>query len=221
MNVNTIYSKLIISCFFCFALLAIRTYKTESIAYFFLNWNLFLAFAPLLWLVLIKQLFPTKNTLRNGVLFLGWLVLFPNAPYIFTDLMHISKGSSVAVWFDVLLILMYSITGLIAGFVSLKIFILEFEEYFSKRTMNVIVSGILFLSAFGIYLGRFLRFNSWDILNRPTILIGEIMDRFVHPFDHPRTWGVTLGIGVFLNLFYWFMRDNLSTPAIQVNPVKN
>jgi uncharacterized membrane protein len=64
----------------------------------------------------------------------------------------------------------------------------------------------LFIGSFGIYVGRFLRWNSWDILTEPLHLIYDIGDRFINPFDHPRTWGMTIFMGIFLNMIYLSFR---------------
>jgi uncharacterized membrane protein len=66
-----------------------------------------------------------------------------------------------------------------------------------------ITIGFLFLSGFGIYIGRFLRWNSWDVINNPVPLFGDIIHRFANPLTHPRSWGLTILLGILLNLFYF------------------
>ena len=80
------------------------------------------------------------------------------------------------------------------------------KQWLSPRWTAFWITSLLFLGSFGIYLGRFLRWNSWDIMNRPGALFGDIFDRFVHPFDHPRTWGVTLFLGLMLTAMYFSLR---------------
>lgn len=203
-----IYQKLLVSSAFCLLLLMTRILKTETFYYTFLVWNLFLAFAPLLWIEFVSRIIRTKSLLRQFILFFGWLMLFPNAPYVFTDLMHLKGGSNAPVWFDVLLILSFSMTSIVAGFLSLNRIIGEFQTGFSKQQLNIAISIIFFLTSFGIYLGRFLRFNSWDVLNRPMHIFSEVLDRFIHPMEYSTTWGMTLVIGGFLHIFYWFFQLN-------------
>jgi uncharacterized membrane protein len=62
---------------------------------------------------------------------------------------------------------------------------------------------LLFLGSFGVYLGRYLRWNSWDIITEPFRLFYDIADRIINPFEHPRTWGMTLFMGLFLTIIYW------------------
>jgi uncharacterized membrane protein len=66
---------------------------------------------------------------------------------------------------------------------------------------------LLFAASFGVYLGRFLRWNSWDIISHPFSLLHDIASRCLHPEDHPRTWGVTVLLGTFLSLVYFSLKE--------------
>lgn len=106
------------------------------------------------------------------------------------------------IWFDLVLILSFAWTGLLFGFLSL----LDIENILGKsiksRYITLISIGLMFLGSFGIYLGRFLRWNSWDIISEPFKLIYDIGDRIINPFSHPRTWGVTILMGILLTIIY-------------------
>ena len=191
----------------CFAFSVFRVFYSESKLFLFLNWNLFLAFIP--WL--LSTLVIIKPTLQNNkitlwVLLFTWILFFPNAPYILTDLFHLRGKSAMPLWFDLVLILSFAWTGLLFGFLSLWNIDNLLKKTFSKNTVIAIIIGLLFLSSFGIYLGRYLRWNSWDIMTRPFALLYDVADRFINPFAHPRTWGVTLFMGIFLNMMYWSFR---------------
>ncbi|MCH2223537.1 MAG: DUF1361 domain-containing protein [Crocinitomicaceae bacterium] len=175
--------------------------------YLFLNWNLFLAFLPLLFTSMLygRYSFVKTNVFRVGVVGV-WLLFFPNAPYILTDLFHLKHYSSIPIWFDLILILGYAWTGLMAGFLSLRDVELHIFKHLDIKKRVLMSMILLFITAFGIYLGRYLRFNSWDLLQRPETLLFDIVDRFIHPFSHKRTWGMTIGMGVLLNLMYWSPR---------------
>ena len=110
------------------------------------------------------------------------------------------------VWFDLVLILSFAWTGLLFGFLSLWDIERLLSRYLSRFWISVISIGLLFLGSFGIYLGRYLRWNSWDIIKEPFGLLYDIGDRLINPFSHPRTWGMTLFMGFFLNLVYWSFR---------------
>lgn len=132
-----------------------------------------------------------------------WVLFFPNAPYILTDLFHLRYRTTMPIWYDLIMILAFAWTGLLFGFLSLR----DIESFFTERVGGMItkigVFLMLFLCGFGIYLGRFLRWNSWDVINEPMKLLFDISDRFTNPFLHPRTWGVTLMMGLFLNIVYF------------------
>lgn len=201
----------------CLLLSIIRVLYTATPMFLFLNWNLFLAFIP--WalssaLIVYPQLQQKKLAVVG--LLATWLLFFPNAPYILTDLFHLKHALSMPMWFDLLLILSFAWVGLLFGFMSLW----DIEKILKKYLITSRLKGLLsyrlsipffssvllFIGSFGIYLGRYLRWNSWDIIAEPFALIYDIGDRFISPFDHPRTWGVTLFMGLFLNVVYWSLR---------------
>ncbi len=114
------------------------------------------------------------------------------------------------VWFDLVLILSFAWVGLLFGFFSLW----DIEKLIKTKTKDKISSFwitsttvfFLFLSAFGIYLGRYLRWNTWDILHKPYALFNDINLHFTNPTEYPRAWGMTILMGVFLNILYFSFR---------------
>lgn len=193
-------------CIFSVAICATRIYFTHTVSYFFLNWNLFLAFIPLaITQFLIKSNYSNKKTTLVLSLF-SWLVFFPNSPYILTDLFHLRHNTAMPIWFDLMLILSYAWTGLLAGFLSL----IQLEQmalsFYKPRTVHALTVFVLFLSGFGVYVGRYLRFNTWDIVSNPIHLAQDLFARFYNPSAHPRTWGVTFLMGTFLCLVYYSMK---------------
>lgn len=192
---------------FCLGLSLFRLAYTESKDFLFLIWNLFLAFIPwaLTSLIVIK---PTIQKTKITVLLIlvTWLLFFPNAPYILTDLFHLRSKSTMPIWFDLVLILSFAWTGLLFGLLSLW----DIERILSKSIKRIYVTlisiGLLFIGSFGIYMGRFLRWNSWDIIGEPFRLIYDISDRIINPLAHRRTWGMTIFMGLFLNIIYWSLR---------------
>lgn len=115
-------------------------------------------------------------------------------------------GNPTKPMIDLALILTFAWTGLLFGFMSLWDIEVLLEKFFNRKFIPVISSFLLFLSSFGIYLGRYLRWNSWDIIQKPYSLVYDIGHRVVNPLEHPRTWGMTIFMGVFLNLMYWSLR---------------
>lgn len=191
------------SCF-CVALSFYRIYFTQKTFFIFLNWNLFLAAVPLIvssFLVSNDLLF--KSKIAFALSLMVWILFFPNSPYIFTDLFHIKARKIIPIWYDLVLILSFAFTGLMMGFVSLRQLLKVAAQYFSQTFINVCVVLLFFISSYGIYLGRFLRWNSWDIINEPTRLIGDMSDHLTNPSENAPIWAMTVIMGIFLNMIYW------------------
>ena len=175
--------------------------------YLFLNWNLFLAFIP--WLVSTLIMVNPGLHGKKGMLFILlpiWLLFFPNAPYILTDLFHLHVKAKAPIWFDLGLVLCFAWTGLSYGVISLMDIEILLSKNFKWITVKYIISFLLFVASFGIYLGRYLRWNSWDILDEPLGLLYDIGDRITNPFSYPRTWGMTILFGALLNMMYWTIK---------------
>ena len=201
----------------CLLLSLYRIFISDTPTFLFLNWNLFLAFIP--WaLSSLLMVYPKLQVSKVAVITLlaTWLLFFPNAPYILTDLFHLNHNASMPMWYDLLLILSFAWVGLLFGFMSLwdieKILATYWEDSRLKKRWKANIAipfvsmGLLFLGSFGIYLGRYLRWNSWDIIQEPFAIIYDIGDRLINPFSHPRTWGVTLFMWLFLSLVYWSLK---------------
>jgi uncharacterized membrane protein len=201
------FQKLLL-CLFAFIalLLLLRGLFSGSFNYLFLVWNLFLAWIPFIlsdYFIKLKARYPW---LRICV-FCCWLAFFPNALYIVTDLIHLQKQSIVPKWFDAVLLFTSSITGLIMAFVSL----FRMEEFLRQRVpaswQSFLLILILFLGSFGVYLGRFLRWNSWDIISNPWPLFMSITARLLYPLDHLQTWTVTFILTIFFYLLYLALKN--------------
>ena len=200
----------------CVALYALRVERSGSLMFGFLLWNLFLALIP--WLASLYGLrrqsrrFPTAAKVSA---FAIWLLFLPNAPYILTDLLHLRPRSGAPLWFDLALLLSCAGTGLLLGYASLLNVERVVEERFGRVAAHVTTVTALMLSAFGIYLGRFLRWNSWDVVTDPRALLSDVAARLLNPFAHPRTLAVTAIYGIALVLGY------LACRAIPYGPCPN
>ncbi|RYY20100.1 MAG: DUF1361 domain-containing protein [Cytophagaceae bacterium] len=188
------------------ALIAVRVLITREWLFVFLLWNLFLAAIPFALsaaLHLAARRPKARLLLPVGVV---WLLFFPNAPYLVTDLFHLEPRAGVPYWYDLALILSCAWNGLMLAYASL----LDMHTLVRQRLGFWVGWGFatlaLGLSAFGVYLGRYLRFNSWDILSNPFTLFYDIVQRFLHPFHNWQTWGVTVVFWAFLLLGYATVR---------------
>ncbi len=175
--------------------------------YLFILWNLFLAFLPLFFAKVTMRL--REKPKLQVLAFLSWLLFFPNAPYILTDLTHLDHSHGFN-WYDTLLILAAGIAGIKMAFDSLDLVLIELNKLFPRISGIIWTTGFMLLAAYGIYLGRFLRFNSWDILKQPIKLFRACMDLFLHPAIYRSEWTMILIFSGFLiSLKAIWPKDNL------------
>jgi len=161
-----IFSLLAGASIVCVGLVRFRISVTDTWHYTFLVWNLFLAWIPFI-IAYITYALPIKRRWLYLVVpasaFL-WLIFFPNAPYILTDFQHLSySGAEIPVWYDVLLLVWFSFTGLFLGMVSLFLMHEIVRREFGRWIGWGFVVAVAGLTSVGVYVGRFLRWNSWDI----------------------------------------------------------
>lgn len=179
----------------------VRFVLTEQISYLWLNWNLFLAFLPIVFAILAVRL---KNKYLIFLSLILWLGFLPNAPYIITDFIHIDDvGPDSLLWLDSLMIFGYALSGLLSWVLSLSI--LQ-EKFYWK---NWIIWMIALLSGFGIYLGRYIRFNTWDFLPKPLELLESIGQIILHPFDYEPVIAMTLTFTFLLAGMYYSLQPLL------------
>lgn len=190
-------------------LLTLRILYTESIMFAFLMWNLFLAYIPY-WITrpLAKTIIIESRKIILGSLFLVWLVFLPNAPYILTDLFHLSYGNKAPVWFDLILILTFAINGFVLWFISVVRIHNLIKEKYGFYTERIFIIAIIILSSTGIYIGRYGRWNSWDIVTNPYGLFTDILYRITHPLSFPALYGMTFLFSIFLGSGYYFLRQS-------------
>jgi uncharacterized membrane protein len=173
-----------------------RAAFTGRVTFIFLCWNLFLAWVPLvLSLALARRQAPGPGTWALGA---GWLAFFPNAPYLVTDVVHLRARSPVPLWFDALLVLAFALTGLCVGLVSLRQVHRLVERGRGPRTGWGFVAVVSGLTGIGIYLGRFHRWNSWDLVTRPGELLADVSRWLLDPLANARSVAVA---GVFGGVF--------------------
>ena len=165
----------------CCVLTVFRVHWTKNFSYLYLIWNLFLAWVPLLIAFQLQQFYLRFPKRYSVILLIScmWLLFFPNSPYIITDLIHLNTGNAVPIWYDAILIFAFALAGLITGFISLY-FIHEVLDCFFHKPVNWgIISFVFVLSGYGIYLGRVLRWNSWDLFTRPKLLLLDVQEKLI------------------------------------------
>ncbi|MCV6629558.1 MAG: DUF1361 domain-containing protein [Flavobacteriaceae bacterium] len=169
-----------------------------------LVWNLFLAACPYLISLYIRKIgkgHGVKKMLLLGV----WLLFLPNAPYILTDFIHFRYKANPIDWFDLYLLMGFSYLGLQYGLQSISLVYKSIQEEYSPRIAVLIQISVPFLCGYGVYIGRFLRFNSWDIWMKPKqLLIDSLL-----ALKQPLCWLFIIGIAF---IIFWFYAQKQCTP---------
>ncbi|MFK7782197.1 DUF1361 domain-containing protein [Psychroserpens sp.] len=189
-------------------LLMIRVKLHQSFYLLFLVWNLFLAIIPFaITTIMTGELKPNK--LKFVFAFCIWLLFLPNAPYIITDLLHLRSSQLHLMWLDVLVIVSFALNGLVLFMFSLSDMEKLLRYYLKPKWISPLMLVIFGLTAFGIYLGRFLRYNSWEILNHPEALFSDILIIITKP--NTEAWIFTMTFASFLAITYWMLKSIINS----------
>jgi uncharacterized membrane protein len=183
----------------------LKTFRTTDYTFFFLVWNLFLAWIPYWCAIALNRMARDKTNfsyIGAGILGLFWLLFFPNAPYIVTDLLHLKYRAPVPLWYDVMMMMTFAWNGLMLGYASLFEIQYFLEQHFSKTFTWSIVVLAIGLGGFGVFMGRFQRLNSWDIVTKPFALIQAEIQILTHPLQYSQTLGVAVILSAFMLLGY-------------------
>ncbi|MEL6348888.1 MAG: DUF1361 domain-containing protein, partial [Myxococcota bacterium] len=198
----------------CSALLLGRVYWTEEILFLAMGWNLLLAWIPfaLSAAMLSARHLKVARWVLLPVLAAIWLVFLPNAPYLVTDLIHLRERAPVPYWYDIAMLGMFASTGLLLGVRSLEHVHRLLERPLGAALSWSVIIVISGLCGLGIYLGRFLRWNSWDLATRPEAVLTDILALFLDPSAHRGPWGFTAVFAAMLLAFYAAVRVQPAQP---------
>ena len=183
------------------AMLTFRLAYSVSLAYFFLPWNTLLAVVP----YLLSNYLVEKNLSKTNTLLVGGLcILFlPNALYLISDFEHLAERPPVPFFFDIILMFYAAALGLVLNILSLRNLQGIVLRFVSPSISNWIMGAIILLSGFGVYLGRYLRWNSWDVFTHPRGVFLDCAQRILFPHQHLYTWAVSLGYAFVLGFGYF------------------
>lgn len=203
-RISAISKMLMLSITFTMALLLVRFLYSKTTDYSFYGWNTFLAAIP--YLVSTQLLRMKRFNLAAALLLAVWLIFFPNAPYMITDLLHYEERLPVPFWYDILLVISAAWNGLILGLVSL----MNVEIFLRRRLppvwVTVCVFASLLLCGYGVFIGRFLRFNSWNVLTDPRILVYSSAHHVLLPQRYSKLWVFTILFAVLLGIIYFTLK---------------
>jgi uncharacterized membrane protein len=179
-----IFGLLTLASIVCVILVLARMAYSDSRRYGSLIWNLLLAWIPFILAYLAYVLSWRKLLMYFAIPIFAflWLIFFPNAPYILTDLQHLNQGvSKVPLWYDVILLIWFSWTGMLLGVVSLNLMQEIIRRQLGRSVGWAFVLAVATLSGMGLYVGRFIRLNSWDILQNPGTAASNVFDWLADP----------------------------------------
>jgi uncharacterized membrane protein len=192
-RLNYLVFTLLLSSISCIILLFTRIIITGSYRYFFLIWNLFLAWIPFLISLMMYRIY-VKVHISKFFYFLIfsfsflWLIFYPNAPYILTDLIYIVNFPAfipfpidpdfitpgTILWYDIILSSSFSFIGHFIGLVSLIIIHRIYKNLFNKFIGWIFSFTCIYLTGFGIFMGRFIRLNSWDFFTNTSMVFNKL-----------------------------------------------
>jgi len=188
-------------------LLMIRIVLSHRISYIFLAWNLLLAYVPLL---IANWLNRHEAVMRNKIIVVlsisAWLLFMPNSFYIVTDLFHLDTTAENRPWFDLTLIFSFAWNGILFGIISIWKMEILVKKMKGRLASALLIFTVMWLNAFGVYIGRVLRFNSWDIIFNPFALLSEIVEMIINPYDYKSAWAMSVCFGLFFIILYYTMK---------------
>jgi uncharacterized membrane protein len=185
------------------------SWKAWNIHSGWITWNLFLAFIPL---ALSFWLFHRKSLSRSVLWWVGFLVFIaflPNAPYLLTDIIHLIQAirDYYSVWIITLVLIPPHLIAILAGFEAYVVSLINMGHYLKRQGVAQYVLWMELithaLSAIGIYLGRFPRLNSWDVVTRPDDVVMIAIDKLTSK----RPVLVMVVTFVILTVLYWVMKQ--------------
>lgn len=175
-----------LSTLLVFFFFASRAYLSQRIGYPFLIWNLFLAWLPYLFSLSVAAIHRVRPNWWWVMIFPGglWLLFLPNAFYIVTDFIHLRNHPAIPIWYDAGLLAISAWTGIFLAIVSLSTLQDVVQAYLGRVYAWVFALVVIGMSGYGVYLGRFLRWNSWDVLNDPYEIISDSLAPLVNPLSY-------------------------------------
>lgn len=198
---------LVALCAWCILLLMARVWYAGHHTFAFLVWNLFLAVIPVGAAMVLRALSHRRGLLlARGIAFVAWLSFLPNAPYLVTDLIHLRSRPPVPPWYDLAMLATFAGTGVLLTYVSVADVEVAVTQRLGRGAGMTVAIVSLALCGPGIYLGRFLRWNTWDLVMSPDAIAGQAAAGLLDPLAYQRAWVFSVIYGASLVLGYLGLR---------------
>ena len=188
---SAVVNALLISSTSALLLLLARTVATGNTRFSFMAWNLVLSLLALLASVAFVYAWHGHHTWLKMATFVAWLFLLPNTFYMLTDFVHVQDSGDINMLFDIVLIGLFAMNGFLHGLISLLLVQKSLLTKLSRRAGAISITSILIASSFAVDMGRYLRWNSWDILLNPNALLFDISNTLLNPNNYHRSFLIT------------------------------
>lgn len=221
-HVHTVVQALLVSNAVSIVLFGLRIIATQSLDYWFLFWNLLLAWVPVLLAWMLLRSLKTRLWLQPLPVLLTalWLGFLPNSFYLMSDLIHLESTGDVGVLYDAVFMLSFIWNGLVAGFISMYWVHREFVKRRGSQAGAIVMAVVIALVSFAIYLGRSLRWNTWDVLVNPAGLLFDVSERVINPLAHPQYLTTTATFFMLIGSMYYVVWALAETMAPQTKKRK-
>lgn len=202
---QSVFIPVLLSTALSVGLFLFRYLDSQSSRYWFLLWNLLLAWLPVLFITLLIRWLQKGRWLSwKGILLsVLWLTFLPNTFYLVTDFIHLKPTTEVSLLYDGVMFMTFAWNGLLLGFITVYIFHRELLKRLPVRRATEIIAGVFILSGFAIYLGRYLTWNTWDLVVNPAGILVDLSNRIVQPSLYPNTFTTTAIFAVTLPVLYY------------------
>lgn len=200
-----VLQSLLLATLLCLVFYLYRLYDMRSIGLTYLPWNLFLAWLPLGVMVILIRLLRTRrwsDWLPIAVTIV-WVLFLPNSFYLVSDYIHLQNASNEVILYDAVMFTMFVFTGLLLGYASLYVFHTELRKRMPGTSAWRVIWLVVLLCSFAIYIGRDLRWNSWDILVSPAGLLFDISERFLRVGEYGTMLGTVMLFFALLGGMYY------------------
>lgn len=216
-----------LSLLLCLVLGLTRVAIAGNSDYLFMPWNIFLALIPLI----LASKFENHSGMKLWLLAFFWLLFLPNSFYVVTDIIHLNSPQvalenirgpyytyddvgHLSIVYDALYLFTCSVVSFVYGLESIRLFKNKFRKIFTKSYLKLFLGLTFFLSGIAIYLGRYVRLNSWDIVVRPWKIFMDIINLFIHPTTYAKEWLVVLSFSFVIAMMYYIYDLLFSTAKI-------